>query len=136
MKKRTRSTLWILFCLVILAIGLGVYGYISLTEKIRDSYAQWGTAEMIIAFEEENDKMPSNWENLSQFSDRAYHSVGLSFDEVRDRIVINFSELDRLREYYMRTQDVPEIIQTSSGEDWHWGGAEPNQLVNKMVRED
>lgn len=115
------------------AIAFAFMAYDSVRKTtIPDAYAQWASAEMVIAFRKKMDRMPNDWDELASFYDlNSPHNGGLAFEEIRDRIIINFSELPKL-ELVHANSVVPEIIRAKSGIQAHW--EEPNQLVNRETR--
>lgn len=119
---------------VVGAAALTFAAYRQVTKTIPDMYAQWASAETVIAFRKEKGRMPIGWDEMTPFyGSNSPHHGGLIFDEVRARIVIAFPELPKLELDYANSA-VPEIITTTSGVQSHWDGAEPNQLVNQGVR--
>ena len=108
--------------------------YQFVTETIPDLYAQWAAAEMVIPFRQERERMPADWEEL-----RAYcgpdspHRGGQSFQEINERIIIDFPDLEKLEPNYPN-RPIPEVVHTLSGVQAHWDGAEPNELINRKVR--
>ncbi len=116
------------------AVALAFSTYWHVTKTIPDLYAQWSSAEMVIAFRKKMDRMPIDWEELAPFyGSNSPHHGGLAFEEIREKIIIDFPELPKLELDYENSV-VPEIISTASGVQSHWDGAEPNQLVNQEVR--
>ncbi|GAA5115690.1 hypothetical protein JIN84_20075 [Luteolibacter yonseiensis] len=116
-------------------VGGGVLAYNIhqlVTKTIPDSYAQWASAEMVIAFRNERNRMPGNWEELGPYYGPLHHG-GLSFNEIRNRIIMDFPRLRELESDYSK-RPLPEVIRTRSGTQAHWALAEPNQLVNQEVK--
>ena len=119
---------------VVGAVALSIVTYWQVTRAIPDLYAQWASAEMVITFRKDMDRMPVDWDELAPFyGSNSPHNGGLSFEQIRERIVIDFPELPKL-ELDPANGAVPEVIITASGIQSHWDGAEPNQLVNQEVR--
>jgi hypothetical protein len=114
------------------ALAFAAYHYVSKT--IPDMYAQWASAEMVIAFHKEKGRMPIDWDEMAPFyGSRSPHNGGLTFKDMRARISIDFPELPKLESDYTKSA-IPEVISTASGIESHWNGAEPNQLVNQELR--
>lgn len=85
-------------CAIIL-IGLVAIGA-NLYFGIDDAYAQWGTVDLVIAYLKDHDgEWPNDWEALRPYFDRHGGRVGgWSFDEFRNRVVIDFDvDADELR---------------------------------------
>jgi len=130
MKRWEKILAWGLFALVCGA-GLVAYSfYHHVHRTIPDCYAQWATAELIIDHRKDRKRMPANWAELEPYYERASpHSGGLSFDQMQERIHIDFLSLPKLELDY-GDQRVPEVITCVSGVGAHWEKAEPNELVN------
>jgi hypothetical protein len=133
MKKLKRSLLVVaIVALASLPIGF-VIAYRQVTQSISDMYAQWACAEMVIAHYDQYGRAPSNWEQMLPFyHPNSAHNGGLSVDQIRSRISIDFAMIDSLRMLYL-DGSIPEVIQTVSGIQSHWAGAEPNKLVNQAL---
>lgn len=85
---------------------------------------------MILGFRKTQNEMPKQWRDLEPYYAVSPHHGGLSFEEIRSRIKIDFPALPQLAVSYTHESDIPEVIQTVSGIQSHWEGAEPNSLVN------
>ena len=113
-------------------LAFAIYRHV--TRTIPDCYAQWASAELVIGFRKEKGVMPSSWDDLRPYYPTySPHHGGLAFDEIRERIRIEFPSLSKL-EHDFRNEAPPEIIATVSGIGSHWEGAEPNKLVNYEIR--
>lgn len=125
----------IIVATLIVAILAGGFMFVRNTQKLLpDLDAQWAAAELVIAYHQAKKQMPENWESLQvYFPDGAPHRNGLSFDEIRNRISIDFLALPVLTKTFPDPEAIPEIITTKSRIDAHWKDAEPNQLVNAAV---
>jgi hypothetical protein len=122
---------------VVAILGAGAFAFAAyryVTKTIPDLYAQWASAEMVIAFRKEKGRMPIDWDEMAPFyGTNSPHHGGLTFEEVRGRISIDFPDLPKLESDYAKSA-APEIISTTSGIQSHWDGAEPNQLVIQELR--
>jgi uncharacterized membrane protein len=132
--------LWVKWTIIIVATLLvaalaGGFIYVRNTQKlIPDLDAQWAAAELVVAYYQDKRQLPENWEALqAYFPDGAPHRRDLSFDEIRNRISIDFLALPVLTKTFSNPEAIPEIITTRSRVDAHWKDAEPNQLVNAAV---
>ena len=129
--------LWIKWTIIIVATVLValIAGGVILVRRadklLPDLYAQWATAELIIAYRRDHNRMPINWEDLrTYFPASAPHHNTLSFVELQNRINVEFDALPVLERSFKSGEQIPEVIRTRSGTDSHWQGAEPNELVN------
>lgn len=122
----------IIVATVLVALIAGTLISVRKAQKLTpDLDAQWAAAELVIAHHRDKGQWPENWEALQvYFPDGAPHRNKLSFDEIRNRIVIEFGALPVLTKSFPNPEAVPEIITTRSKVDAHWRDGEPNQLVN------
>lgn len=120
--------------LLLVAGGYWAYqAYQDIPNRVGDLYAQWGAAEIIIAYYEDQGALPPNWAALQPYESATRHS---SFRDICERIVINFSALPELAKAYPSEDDVPEVITTQSGVQSHWESAEPNALLNAALTKE
>jgi hypothetical protein len=119
-------------------LGVTIFCYFTYIVPIllKDAYAQWVAAELVIVYFEDNNILPENWENLkTSFPDgKGLHHGGQSFEEVRDRIIIDFPKLPVLKNKFANKEEIPNVIKTKSNNEAHWSGAEPNFLVNEYFK--
>jgi hypothetical protein len=106
---------------------------------VRDCYGQWATAELVINYHQKFGQFPTGWQQLEAIygDGQGLHHGGMSFPEVRERMVVEFGRLPELEALALSTSSVakwPEIIHTKSGQQSHYSGAEPNQMVYKYLR--
>jgi hypothetical protein len=106
---------------------------------LRDCYGQWVTAELVINYHKDHRRLPTEWQQLETvYGDgHGLHHGGMSFPQVRERMVVEFGRLAELETLARSTSNVatlPEIIYTKSGRQAHWSGAEPNQMIYEYLR--
>lgn len=133
MKRWEKLLAWGLFALVCGAVCLAVVLYNHVHQTVPDCYAQWATAELIIAYRKDRGTMPADWLHLQPyFKDAARHHGGQSFEQIQQRIHVDFSSLPQLELDHGEGR-MPEVITCASGIGAHWSGAEPNELVNEEM---
>ena len=134
MKPWLKWTLIISAVLLALALTASVFIYRTVSRTVPDCYAQWATAELIIAYRKDKNKMPESWQDIQPYQPQALHHGGLTFEEIQKRIQIDFPSLPVLEKAYPDKNSIPKVIKTKSGEKAFWDGAEPNQLVNSEIQ--
>ena len=120
--------------------GLGrlVWIIAGVPQVYRDCYGQWVSAELVIKFHERDNRFPTNWQELeSIYGDgTGLHHGGMSFAQVKERMIIEFGRLPELESLVSNTSSnvtVPEIIYAKSRLRSHWSGAEPNRMVHEYL---
>ena len=131
MKPWMKWTIIVVATVLVALIAGGVILVRRVEKLLPDLYAQWATAELIVAYRKEHKRMPINWEDLKKyFPASAPHHNNLSFTELQNRIIVEFDALPVLERSFKAGEQIPEVIRTRSGTDSHLQGAEPNELVN------
>ncbi|MEO6054202.1 MAG: hypothetical protein ABIP97_09335 [Chthoniobacterales bacterium] len=104
-----------------------------MTNVIRNAYAQWCTAELVIYYHQENGHLPKSWAELEPYfkNGQGLHAGGMSFAKLQRVAVVDFArltELQSLAQVKSKTPSLPKIIHPMHGSG-NWTGAEPNQLI-------
>ena len=134
MKTWQRIVLGIGVAIIVAGAILGYSIYRHVTQTIPDCYAQWAAAELVIGFYSDKKEMPKQWTDLAPYyATSSPHHGGLLFDEIKAKITIDFPQLAKLAMRFPDKSEIPEVIQTVSGIQSHWDGAEPNRLVNYEI---
>jgi hypothetical protein len=133
----------ILGLLAVIVVAAGVFGYVIYTrvwEVVRDSYAQWWVADMLIDYMDRNDgAWPRNWEDLREPYEICAGRSGptWSFDELQKRVGIRFdakpSEL--VRASSVGDQPPFQVVFLQNGKQHWWAGQEPNSMILKYLVE-
>jgi hypothetical protein len=131
MTSRAKIVVAVIAIAVMVVLALAVFWIPrEFRHVVDDSYAKWGTAEMIIAFYEDHKRLPANWDDLRPafVTGSAFPRGGLSFPKIQNLVVVNF---DRLGELQRASNEkvLPPVIQARDGRTAHWSGAEPNEMV-------
>ncbi len=125
------------FGLLLLAFGgVALWIHFYLPSLLKDCYGQWTSAELVIEYHIAHSSLPANWQDLREtYGDgKGYHTAYTNFDEIKERIVIDFGklpDLQNLARQPAKTNTLPKIIYPKDGEKAYWSGAEPNELVYK-----
>lgn len=111
-------------------------------QTIRNAYAVWCVADMVIEHLKANeDRWPADWDDLRDDYETCTKRSGTpwTFDELRSRVVIDFeADVSELKEKSIGAEQ-PEfrVIWLSDGSDAHWSNREPNtkllQYFNKTT---
>ena len=101
---------------------------------VRDSYAQWWAADMVIEYMMENHgRWPRNWEELRDPHEAIAKQAGKPWTlaEIRDRVEIRFdADPQALRSAALVDYQPPfEVVYLRSGEHHNWKGKEPNRMI-------
>jgi hypothetical protein len=128
---------WILWSVsaTLLAVVVFLWWGITTTHgTVRDSYGRRVAAALVMLFQEEHGRLPASWQELEPLygDGRGLHHGGLSFKQVQERIVIEFSHLADLQALARVTKNagsVPKVIYAKSGRGSYWENAEPNRMV-------
>jgi hypothetical protein len=101
---------------------------------LKDCYGQWVTAEMVIRFHGQHDRLPCGWQDLEPVFEHyaSFRQGRLSFAEVRQRIAVDFPALGALDALALKTTNaaiLPRLITAKSGREAHWAEAEPNRML-------
>ncbi len=127
--------------LVILAAGIvGAFStYRHIDNKIRNSYAQWWVADMIILHLDANGQSwPQSWQDLRDDYDVCVQRSGRpwTFEELSKRVVVDWSvETQSLRNLPAQQSQAPfRVIWLSDGSLAHWQKREPNKMIAEYLR--
>jgi hypothetical protein len=122
------------------AIVLGGYSiYRHIDAVLRDSYAQWWVADMVIEHMERNDgNWPRSWDDFAEPYEICAGRSGRpwSFEELRNRVTVDFDADPARLASAAATQTPPfHVIYLRSGKEHHWEGKEPNQMILDYLSE-
>jgi hypothetical protein len=119
------------FVLVILASG-GFFAYRT-NEGIRNSYAVWWVADMVIEHLKANDNAwPKGWDDLRKPYETCVLRSGRpwSFDELRDRVDVDWGADAKSR---LTTDQTTRVIWLRDGTNAYWENHEPNRLIREYL---
>jgi hypothetical protein len=126
--------------IVVAAAILGYVAYMQVDDLVRDSYAQWWVADMLVDYMERNSgAWPRNWEDLREPYEICAGRSGptWSFDELQKRVGIRFdanpSELVKANS--VGDQPPFHVVYLNNGRQRWWEGREPNSMILKYLVE-
>ena len=123
----------------IAAAILGSIAVVNIYRHVDDAYAQWGAAEMVIAYmRDHHGEWPTDWNSLRQYFEDVNGRVpGWSFEKLQTRVSIDFSaEPNLLRQHAAESETVPfEVIRAASvwGSQFEDG---PNDILYRYFRSE
>ncbi len=125
-------------CAVLLAIPLGLaYEAWSALERIKDCYAVWLAADLVVAHLDHGDgSWPRSWDDLRAAHALSQDPVRIPFEDARQRVLIDWqADPVLLRESLDSGKHPPfRAIWLRDGGRHHWGNAEPNRIVREYLR--
>lgn len=125
---------------VLLSILLiGAYSLYRTSEGIRNAYAVWWVADMVIEHMEANSgEWPAGWDDLRDDYQTCIESSGQpwSFEELSRRVVVDWDTDPQqlLRNAAESETATFHVIRLSDGSSAHWKTLEPNQLILEHLR--
>lgn len=106
---------------------------------IDDGYAQWGAAEMVMAYMDDHDgEWPPNWESLRPQFDAGRSGVGgWSFEKYKSRIWIDFDAdpVDLRRQSLKSNKPTFNVIRATHSTGVYVGD-DPNSMLWSYFRSD
>ncbi|WP_166828413.1 hypothetical protein [Thalassoroseus pseudoceratinae] len=134
-----RSTL-LIGCLVTAALILAAGYYLHrLDQGVRNSYAVWWVANMVVEhMKSNNNQWPQGWEDLRDDYQICIERSGQSwsFAELSTRTEVNW-QVDPVQ-LLAQSKDAEtarfRVITLADGTDSHWRSREPNQIVLDYLR--
>ncbi len=129
-----------LVVVVVAAAIFGYFAYVQLDEIVRDSYAQWWVADMLIDYMERNHgAWPQNWDDLREPYEILAGRSGptWSFDELQKRVGIQFdaSPSELVKANNAGDQPPFRVVYLNNGKQHWWAGHEPNAVILKYLLE-
>ncbi len=122
--------------IVVGAVALGVYVYRSIDATLRNSYAVWWVADMVIVHLAANEQQwPRSWDELRDDYATCVKQSGKpwTFEELSRRVMVDWNANTRsLDEAIHRGEDF-KVIWLSDGSNDHWERREPNQKIRDYL---
>lgn len=127
------------FYAVAIILASIVYLVYSFNQKVRNSYAVWWAADMVIEHMIANDNQwPTAWEDLRDDYQTCVKRSGepWTFDEIRTRVTIDFSVNGKALIASAETLDRPafRVIWLSDGTGSHLQSHEPNTMILNYLK--
>ena len=135
--KRSR---WRIGCIIIVVLLLGSGYYLHrVDQSIRNSYAVWWVASMVVEHLKANDNQwPKNWDDLRDDYETCTERSGRpwSFEELSSRAEIDWGgDPAELLAQSKESETVRfRVIKLTDGTDAHWQRREPNQIILDYLR--
>lgn len=105
---------------------------------IRQAYAGWTTADLIVLYSSVNKAAPSSWGDLYRISDQASNfTFRAKVDELEANIWVDWDALQQLYNNPDQTNRALIIMDNKKKQlRIHWEGAEPNDIVTSYFRSE
>ncbi len=125
--------------IVAATLAIAAYCAYSFNQKVRNSYAVWWAADMIIEHMIANDNQwPTSWEDLHDDYQTCVKRSGepWTFDEIRTRVSIDFTVNGKELTASAETLNRPafRVIWLSDGTESHLQSHEPNTMILNYLK--
>jgi hypothetical protein len=136
--KKHLGKLIVTICAVVILAGVLLYRHID--SVIRNSYAQWWVADMVIEHLESNDqRWPQSWDELRDDYQTCVKRSGQpwTFEELSHRVEIDWNADPKVLKAAAAKSGQPpfRVIWLSDESTAHWTRHEPNQMVWDYLHE-
>jgi len=135
---RTRYRTVISLIAISVVIASATFVIHRVNQNIRNSYAVWWAADMVIAHLHDNDgQWPSDWNELRDDYDYLVEHSGRpwSFDELQQRVTIEWNASTNDMAERLRAGDTNlNVISSSDGSNSHWIDEEPNGKIAEYLK--
>lgn len=138
--KESQRPLLPIGCVAIAALLVGAGYYLHrVNQGIRNSYAVWWVADMVVEHLIANDNQwPKNWDDLRDDYQTCIAASGQpwSFAELSSRTRIDWHAEPAELLARSASQDAAQfrVITLADGTDSHWESHEPNQIILEYLR--
>ncbi|MEX2308221.1 MAG: hypothetical protein WD738_11540 [Pirellulales bacterium] len=134
-----RVGLKIVACILVVALGVGGWAIHRSMEGVRNAYAVWWVADMVVEhLKANNGAWPRNWDELRDDYQTCVERSGQpwSFEELQNRVAIDWrADPSQLAALANRDFTPPFcVIWLSDGTNSHWEHAEPNQIIADYLK--
>ncbi len=132
MRRTSRYIAIIVSCVV---IGGGFWLYHEIGEIVRDAYAVWWAADLVVAhMEANNDQWPKGWDELRADYDtcvKRSRSQSWSFEELKSKVCIDWSADPSELSKSVVGSEKPQfrVIWLRDGSKACWAAYEPNEII-------
>jgi hypothetical protein len=139
MRNMRRIGLKLVAGFFIVATGLVIWTVHSALEGVRNAYAVWWVADMVVEHLEANDgEWPQNWDDLRDDYQTCVNRSGQpwSFEELRSRVVVDwYAKPSELAALANRGSDPPfRVIWLTDGSNNYWEHNEPNKIIADYLK--
>jgi hypothetical protein len=134
-----RIGLKIIVGILVVAIGVGAWTIHCSMESVRNAYAVWWVADMVVEHLKANGgAWPQSWDDLRDDYHTCVKRSGQpwSFEELRSRVVIDWrAEPSELAALANQGSDARfRVIWLKDGSNSHWEHAEPNRIIADYLK--
>jgi hypothetical protein len=134
MRRLVRIVPILLIVGVAAGVGFGIWMVGHMSAVIRNSYAVWWVADMVVEHMKANgDEWPNGWDDLHDDYQTCVNRAGQpwTFEELSNRVRVDWSANPMELRKALRESAKPRfrVIWLSDGMETHWQGAEPNQII-------
>ena len=128
-------------CIVIVIlfiVGAGLVAY-DIDQRIRNAYAVWWVAGMVIEHLKANDDhWPGSWDDLRDDYDTCVQQSGQPWqcEDLRGRVTVDFKTDTTVLKAHVEANENAQlrVIWLSNGSDVHWQSRDPNRLVADYLK--
>ncbi len=119
------------FCIVGVAIAIGVYSLRLAGDIARDCYAIDCASDMCVIYIKSSGNLPSSWDDLqSPYTQlEKQYSPANSFTEVQERVKIDFS----LSKQKFLANPAAKFLSLSDGREVRWHGSDPESKIRSAL---
>ena len=119
---------------LVVALGVGGWAIHRSMDGVRDAYAVWWVANMVVEHLKANgDAWPKNWEDLRDDYQTCVKRSGQpwSFEELRSRVAVDWQADPSELAVLANGRSIPpfRVIWLTDGTINYWEHAEPNQII-------
>ena len=132
-------TFLIATALIAVVLAVSVLAFRAFHYGIDDGYAQWGAAEMVMGYMDDNSgKWPPDWEALrSRFDDGGSRVGGWSFEKYKSRVWIDFdADPVELRRFSLESDKPSFNVIGATHYTGVYVGDDPNTMLWNYFRSD
>lgn len=134
MVRHTRTMLFRTIVVgVVLTIVIGVWMVHQTLEGVRNSYAVWWVADLVVVYMETNEnRWPRNWDDLREPYTICTGRSGApwTFEELQSRVDVDW-QADPTR---LAKQSSFRVIWLKDGSDAHWESRNPNTIIREYLQ--
>ncbi len=127
--------------ILVAAICCGGYFVHRTNEAVKNAYAVWWVADMVIEYMKANDgRWPKSWDDLRQPYEICTNRSGRpwTFDELESRAAVDWNadpaELVRSTLDLRNAEPAFRVIWLRDGSESHWQTREPNRMVLEYLQ--
>jgi len=132
-----RRTYLLIAILAALAVGGGWYFYYRIDTVVRNAYAVWWVADMVIHhLESTDDRWPTGWDDLRDDYEALTRESGRpwTFEELSRRVEVDWAAEPLQLARRARELQPFRVVRLADGSDHHYRDHEPNRMPADYFR--